>query len=184
LLDAAGYPDPDGDGPAPRFSMTLKVSNVEYTRLQSAVIQQDLQRVGVAVDIRSYEFATLYADVIVGTFQAFTLQWAQGALADPDILRRVFHSSQTPPAGFNRGYYSNPKVDALLDEASGATDSDRRRELFAEVQRIVAEEVPYISLWHIRNVIVAQRTLTGLRLSPIADFSFLRDVARVRPAAN
>jgi len=184
LLDAAGYPDPDGDGPAPRFSMTLKVSNVEYTRLQSAVIQQDLQRVGVAVDIRSYEFATLYADVIVGNFQAFTLQWAQGALADPDILRRAFHSSQTPPAGFNRGYYSNPKVDALLDEASAATGNDRRRELFAEVQRIVAEEVPYISLWHIRNVIVAQRTLTGLRLSPIADFAFLRDVARVRPAAN
>jgi peptide/nickel transport system substrate-binding protein len=180
LLDAAGYPDPDGDGPATRFSLTLKVSNVEYTRLQSAVIQQDLQRVGVAVDIRSYEFATLYADVIVGNFQAFTLQWAQGALADPDILRRVFHSSQTPPVGFNRGYYSNAKVDALLDEASAASDNDRRRELFVAVQRIVAEEVPYISLWHIRNVIVAQRTLTGLRLSPIADFAFLRDVARVR----
>ena len=94
----------------------------------------------------------------------------------------MFHSSQIPPAGFNRGHYSNPKVDALLDEASASTDNDRRRELFAEVQRIVAEEVPYISLWHIRNVIVAQRTLTGLRLSPIADFSFLRDVARVRPA--
>jgi peptide/nickel transport system substrate-binding protein len=184
LLDAAGYPDPDGEGPAPRFSMTLKVSNVEYTRLQSAVIQQDLQRIGVAVDIRSYEFATLYADVIVGNFQAFTLQWAQGALADPDILRRAFHSAQTPPAGFNRGHYSNPKVDALLDEASASTDNDRRRELFAEVQRIVAEDVPYISLWHIRNVIVAQRTLTGLRLSPIADFSFLRDVARLRPTAN
>jgi peptide/nickel transport system substrate-binding protein len=180
LLDAAGHPDPDGDGPATRFSLTLKVSNVEYTRLQSAVIQQDLQRVGVGVDIRSYEFATLYADVIVGNFQAFTLQWAQGALADPDILRRVFHSSQTPPVGFNRGYYRNPKVDALLDEASVASDNDRRRELFVEVQRIVAEEVPYISLWHIRNVIVAQRTLTGLRLSPIADFSFLRDVARGR----
>jgi len=184
LLDAAGYPDPDGDGPAPRFRLTLKVSNVEYNRLQSAVIQQDLQRVGVGLDIRAYEFATLYADVIVGNFQAFTLQWAQGALADPDILRRVFHSSQIPPAGFNRGFYANPDVDALLDEASASTDNERRRQLFAAVQRIVAEDVPYISLWHIRNVTVAQRTLTGLRLSPIADFSFLRHVARVRPVAN
>jgi peptide/nickel transport system substrate-binding protein len=42
LLDEAGYPDPDGDGPQPRFSLSLKVSNIEYNRLQSAVIQQNL----------------------------------------------------------------------------------------------------------------------------------------------
>lgn len=179
LLDAAGYPDPDGDGPAARFRLTLKVSNIEFNRLQSAVIQQDLQRIGVALDIRAYEFATLYADVIVGNFQAFTLQWAQGAVADPDILRRVFHSSQTPPAGFNRGFYSNPEVDALLDEASAATDDDRRKALFGDVQRIVAKDVPYISLWHIRNVAVAQRTLAGVALTPIGDFLFLRNVARL-----
>jgi peptide/nickel transport system substrate-binding protein len=177
LLDEAGYPDPDG--PEPRFRMTLKVSNIEYNRLQSSVIQQDLQRVGVAVDIRTYEFATLYADVIVGNFQMFTLQWAQGALADPDILRRVFHSSQTPPAGFNRGFYKNPRVDALLDQANAEPDDARRRELYIEVQRIVAEDVPYISLWHIRNVAVAQRNLSGITLSPIGDFLFLRNVARM-----
>lgn len=183
LLDASGYPDPDGDGPEPRFRVTLKVSNVEFSRLQSAVIQQDLRQVGVAVDVRTYEFATMYADVLAGNFQMFTLQWASGALADPDILRRVFHSSQSPPAGFNRGFYSNPGVDALLDEATAATDDDRRRDVFAEVQRIVAKEVPYISLWHIRNVVVAQRTLVGISLTPIADFLFLKDVARVRPTA-
>ena len=43
LLDEAGYPDPDGDGPAPRFRLTLKVSNIEFNRLQSAVIQQNLR---------------------------------------------------------------------------------------------------------------------------------------------
>ena len=68
----------------------------------------DLQRVGIDLDVRSYEFATFYADVLQGHFQMFTLQWVGGALVDPDILRRVFHSTQVPPAGFNRGYYSNP----------------------------------------------------------------------------
>jgi peptide/nickel transport system substrate-binding protein len=178
LLDEAGYPDADGDGPAPRLRLTLKVSNIEFNRLQSTVIQQDLSAAGIALDVRTYEFATLYADVVSGNFQLFTLQWTGGALADPDILRRVFHSDQAPPAGFNRGHYRNSQVDALLDEAAASADEQRRLALYAEVQRIVAREVPYISLWHKRNVAVAQRTLEGIRLSPLADLMFLKDVAR------
>jgi peptide/nickel transport system substrate-binding protein len=181
LLDEAGYADPDGNGPQPRFHLTLKVSNVEFNRLQSAVIQQNLRAVGIALDVRTYEFATLYADVLKGNFQLFTLQWVGGAVADPDILRRVFHSSQVPPAGFNRGYFQNPTVDRLLDEAAVSTDEERRRLLYAEVQRTIAEEAPYISLWYKTNVAVAQSTLTGIRIPPIADFTFLRDVARAAP---
>jgi peptide/nickel transport system substrate-binding protein len=163
----------------------LKVSNIEFNRLQSAVIQQNLQRVGVDVEVRMYEFATLYADVLSGNFQMFTLQWAGGALADPDILRRVFHSSEVPPAGFNRGHYKNARVDALLDEASASLDDDRRRELYGEVQRIIAADVPYVSLWYKTNFAIARRSLTGVHLSPTADFFFLKDVSRLaQPAAN
>src|SRR6185295_9463582 len=125
-------------GPASRFTLTLKVSNTEFNRLQSSVIQQDLRNVGVDLDVRTYEFATLYADVLSGNFQLFTLQWTAGALADPDILRRVFHSAQAPPAGFNRGHFSDPAVDALLDEASLSTDPARRLLLFQQVQQRVA----------------------------------------------
>jgi peptide/nickel transport system substrate-binding protein len=183
LLDDAGFPDPDGDGPAPRLTLTLKVSNVEFNRLQSTVIQQDLQRVGIALDVRAFEFATLYADVLAGNFQMFTLQWTAGALADPDILRRVFHTSQAPPAGFNRGRYSNPRVDALLDEAAATFDEARRRVLYVDAQRILAEDAPYISLWHKTNFAIAQRSLSGVRLNPLADLFFLKDVARVRQAS-
>ena len=109
LLDEAGYRDPDGDGPRRGCTLTLKVSNIEFNRLQSSVIQQNLRDVGIALDVRTYEFATLYADVLAGNFQLYFLQWAGGALADPDILRRVFHSTQVPPAGFNRGHFSNPQ---------------------------------------------------------------------------
>ena len=48
----------------------------------------------------------------------------------------------------------------------------RRR--LAEVQRIARARVPYISLWHKTNVAIAQRTLTGIHLSPMADFHFLK----------
>ena len=179
LLDEAGYPDPDGDGPSTRLKLTVKTSNAEFNRLQSALVQQNLHDIGVELDVRTYEFATLYADVQAGNFQLFFLQWTGGSLADPDILRRVFHSNQVPPAGFNRGHYSNPEVDRLLDEASASADDPRRLALFQQVQRIVAQDLPYISLWYKTNFAVAQRTLTGVHIPPLADLDFLRDVARV-----
>lgn len=185
LLDEAGFTDPDGDGPLPRLTLTLKVSNIEFNRLQSSVIQQDFRAIGVALDVPAYEFATLYADVLAGNFQLFTLQWTGGSLADPDILRRVFHSKQAPPVGFNRGRFHDPEVDALLDRASASLEERERLELYREVQRRVALAVPYISLWYKTNVAVARRSLTGVHLSPLADLDFLKDVARTAaPSAN
>jgi peptide/nickel transport system substrate-binding protein len=183
LLDEAGYPDPDGAGPRPRLRLSLKVSNVEFNRLQSSVIQENLRRVGIALDVRTYEFATLFADVQRGNFQLFTLQWPGGAVADPDILRRVFHSTQVPPVGFNRGHYSNLPLDALLDRATTSRDDDERRVLYGEAQRILAADVPYISLWYKTNLIIARRNLTGLRLTPLADYAFLREVGRTETRA-
>jgi len=176
LLEEAGYRDPDGAGPEPRLRLTLKVSTNEFYRLQAAVIQQDLRAAGIELDVRSYEFATLSKDVASGNFQLVTLQWV--GISDPDILRRVFHSKQMPPSGFNRGFYSNPEVDRLIDEATTASDQETRKRLYQQVQRIVAEDAPYISLWYKTNVAVAQPDLSGIRLSPLAEFSFLKDVRR------
>jgi peptide/nickel transport system substrate-binding protein len=178
LLDEAGYPDPDGDGPKPRLSLSYKTTSLEFPRLQAAVVQQNLRDVGIEVDVRSYEFATLYADILKGNFQMYALQWVGGALADPDILRRVFHSQQVPPAGFNRGRFSDPEVDRLIDEASNATDYETRRQLYGKVQQLLAEAAPYISLWHRTNFALAQPSLEGIRLSPQGDFTFLRNVSR------
>lgn len=182
LLDEAGYPDPDGDGPLPRLRLTLKVSNLEFNRLQAAVIQEDLRQVGIGLDVRTYEFATLFADVVGGNFQLYTLQWTAAALADPDILRRVFHSVQVPPVGFNRGRYRNPVLDAVLDRAAASTDETHRRDDYAEAQRILADDLPYIYLWHKTNFVVARAGLRGVALNPYADFLFLRQVERDAPA--
>lgn len=176
LLEAAGYRDPDGDGPQPRLRLSLKVSTNEFIRLQAAVIQEDLKRAGIELDVRSYEFATLYADVLKGHFQLFTLQWV--GVSDPDMLRRVFHSKQMPPSGFNRGYYENPDVDRLIDAAMAAESDDERRKFYGEAQRLIAEDAPYISLWYKTNVAVSRTNIEGVRLTPSADFTFLRDVAR------
>lgn len=174
LLDDAGYPDPDGDGPLPRLKLSLKTSTAEAYRLQAAVIQQNLADAGIELEIRSYEFATLFSDVIRGNVQLYTLQWV--GVTDPDMLRRVFHSTQIPPGGFNRGYYKNAEVDRLLDAATAALSEADRRRLYGDAQRIIADDAPYISLWYKTNVAVAQARLTGITLSATADFSFLQHV--------
>jgi peptide/nickel transport system substrate-binding protein len=178
LLDEAGHRDPDGDGPQPRLRLSMRISTNEETRLQSTVIQQDLRKVGIELDLRSYEFATFYADVLRGNFQLFSLTWTGGALVDPDILRRVFHSQQIPPAGFNRGHYRNPEVDRLIDLATATTAEAERKMYYQNAQKLIAEEAPYIPIWNRTNVIVAQRALEGLHLNATGDFQALKDVKR------
>jgi peptide/nickel transport system substrate-binding protein len=177
LLDAAGFPDPDGGGPRPRLTLTIKTSTSEVYRIQAAAIQQDLARVGIALQIRSQEFATLLGDVVKGNFQMFTAQFV--GVTDPDMLRLVFHSTQVPTAGgFNRVHYRNADVDRLIEQASAAATDDERQRLYGDVQRAVALDVPYVPLWYKTNIAVFQPDIQGVRLSPIADFTFLKNVYR------
>jgi peptide/nickel transport system substrate-binding protein len=179
LLDEAGYRDPDGEGPLPRLRLSLKTSTDEFYRLQAAMIQQDLRHVGIDVDVRSYEFATFDADVLAGNVQMYTLQWI--GVTDPDMLRRLYHSQQVPPTGFNRVHYSNPEVDRLLDLAGTATMDEDRLKYYSRVQKLVAEDAPYISLWYKTNVAVARPNIEGVRLSPQASFETLKDVRKRQP---
>jgi peptide/nickel transport system substrate-binding protein len=184
LLDEAGYPDPDGDGPLPRFRLTMKLGVNEEFRAQAAVIQEDLRVVGVELDIQSMEFATLFADVVSGQYQIAQMQWAGGAVVDPDMLRRVFHTDQAPPNGFNRGRYSNPEVDRLLEMAGATADEAVRKEYYSAAQKLIAEDAPYISLWNRINVAVAQPSVRGLRVNATGNFESLREVYRASSSAR
>jgi peptide/nickel transport system substrate-binding protein len=169
LLDAAGYREVNGV----RFHITMKTSTDENTRLMVAVIQQQLREVGIALDIRSFEFATFFADVTHGAFQLYGLRWI-GGNEDPDIFEYAFHTAKFPPNGANRGYYSNPRLDALIDQARREVDPSVRKPIYDEVQRILAEELPYINLWYLDNVLVHNKRVVNLKLNPAGNYDFLR----------
>ena len=169
LLDAAGFPLVNGV----RFHITMKTSTIQSTRLMVAVLQQQLREVGIALDIRSFEPATFLADVQHGAFQMYGLRWI-GGNEDPDIFEYAFHSSKFPPNGANRNYYSNPKIDALIDEARREVDPKRRKPLYAEVQAILANDLPYVNLWYLDNVLVHNKRVRNLRLNPEGSYDFLR----------
>jgi peptide/nickel transport system substrate-binding protein len=169
LLDAAGYTLTNGV----RFHIAMKTSTDENTRLMVAVMQQQLREVGIALDIRSFEFATFFADVTHGAFQMYGLRWI-GGNEDPDIFEYAFHSAKFPPNGANRGFYSDPRIDALIDQARREVDPSLRKPIYAEIQLILADELPYINLWYLDNVLVHNRRVTNLKLNPAGNYDFLR----------
>lgn len=171
LLDAAGYKrGPDGV----RFHLTLKTSTDESTRLYSAALQEEWKQVGIALEVRPLEFSTFYADVVRGSFQIYTARWV-GGNNDPQMFEYVFSSRRFPPNGANRGHYSNPELDALLDRSDTETDPEKRKEIFQQVQQIVAEDEPYINLWYLDNVGVLRDRVTNVALTPGGNYDFLQN---------
>ena len=169
LLDDAGYAPVNGV----RFHLTMKTSTEESTRLLAAVLQQQLRAVGIALDIRTFEFATFYSDVTKGAFQLYSLRWI-GGNEDPDIFEHVFYCSNVPPRGANRSYYCNPQVDRLIDQGRQELEEARRRQDYAQIQRLVAADLPYINLWYLDNVLVHSRRVKNLELNPSGNYEFLR----------
>jgi peptide/nickel transport system substrate-binding protein len=169
ILDAAGYRPLNGV----RFHLTMKTSTEESTRLLAAVLQQQFRDVGIVLDIRTFEFATFLADVTTGSFQVYSLRWI-GGNEDPDIFDTAFHSHNFPPAGRNRGFYSNPRLDALIDQARRETDQKVRKRLYAQVQEILARDVPYVDLWYFDNVLVHTRRVQNVTLNPSGTYDFLK----------
>lgn len=173
LLDRAGYPDPDGDGPTPRFQLSYKTTVVELRRRIAEVLQQQLAEIGIALEIRNYEWATFYNDIKQGNFQLYSLAWV--GIEDPDIYYVTCHSSQTPPEGNNRGYFHDESVDQMTEAARRTADADERRRLYAEVQRRVAQLLPVIPLWWPTNVAAFNRRLQGFEVRPNASYISLKD---------
>lgn len=171
MLDAAGYVR-KADGF--RFHLGMKTSTDEGSRLLAMVVQQQLAQVGIALDLRSYEFTTFYADISRGIFQIAPSRWIGGNEA-PDIFRYAFATASFPPHGANRGFYTNAEIDALLQKAASTEDRQEQTSAYQEVQDILARDVPSINLWYRDTVLVHNRRLQNLHLSPSGNYDFLRD---------
>ena len=98
---------------------------------------------------------------------------------DPDTLPFLtLHSNAMPEAGgFNSGYYSNPHLDGLLDQARTAIDFEERADLYREIQGLVHEEAPWLFVANWKQNAVTTARVEGFTLQP--DFTLiLRDVVK------
>jgi peptide/nickel transport system substrate-binding protein len=174
LLDLAGYRDPDGNGPKPRFTLTYKTSQNELRRRIAAVLQEQLRQVGIAVEVQSHEWGTFFSDIRKGNFQLYSLTWV--GIADPDIYHYAFHSSQVPPEGANRGRYANPELDRLVEEGRRERSRSKRKEIYRKVQLLLFRDLPVFPLWVHRNLLLRDRQLAGFTLAPDEDYTSVKEM--------
>lgn len=174
LLDQAGYPDPDGRGPLPRFSLVYKTSTKKDRIGLARLFVRYFKEVGVELKLVPLEWGTLFQDIRTGNFQIFSLTWV--GLTEPDSFFTLFHSSQVPPVGANRGRYVNPVIDKLTVEGRRTLDLPDRKEIYSYTQKTLSDDLPYIPLWYEHNVAVYQKRVKGLQMRPDASFEVLVDV--------
>lgn len=137
LLAEAGYPD--------GFKMTMTTDESQQRQDTAEIVQAQLAQVGIEVEIQPLERTTYIGKVCEGALEAFSLGWSSDT-GDPDYaLYASFHSSQHGEGG-NMSFYTNEKVDELLEIGRTSTDQEERKAAYLEAQAIVWEEVPCIFL--------------------------------------
>ena len=110
----------------------------------------------------------------------YSLRWVGATNQDPDILEYVFHSASFAPKRANRSYYSNPQVDSLIEEGRKTIDQKKRAQVYAQVQQIVARDLPSLNLWYLDNMMVHSSRMRNVHISPAGNYDFLRtaEIAR------
>jgi peptide/nickel transport system substrate-binding protein len=156
LLEEAGYGMGDG-----RLNFVYQTTP-EGRRLAEA-IQAMLKRAGIRIEIHTNDWATFYGDLQAGNFDLAASQWASGS---PHQYYLLFDSKMMPPAGYNRGAYRNPMMDRLVEAADTTLDPVARRAIYSKVQQLAASELPYVPLWWLDTITVANRRLSGFEPRP------------------
>ncbi len=156
------------------LALEFSCASRRLSRQLAQILKSQLAQVGIKLKINCGEFSYFYSKVVKGDFQLYFMMWV--GISDPDIFRFVFHSKSTPPNGANRGGYSNPEVDKLIEEGEKTYDFEKRKEIFSRIQKIVARDVVYIPLWYPDSVAVYRKGLRGVEVYPNGDLTFLPEL--------
>jgi len=168
LLAAAGWQlGTDGilQKQGKRFSFTLLTNQGNEQRIKIAqIIQRRLKGVGIEVQIRVLEWASLLANFIdKGKFDALVMGWT--IPQDPDIFD-VWHSSKTNPKELNFIGYKNPEVDRLIEEGRGTFDHEQRKRAYWRIQEIIQQDQPYTFLYVPDALPVVHARFRGIEPAP------------------
>ena len=131
-------------------------------------IQADLEAVGFDVTIETYEWNTFLGEVnpgLEGKADMAEMAWMTN---DPDTLPYLALRTDAWPdaGGFNSGYYSNPKVDELLEKARVSTDQEERAALYKQMQEIVQEDAPWVFVANWKQNAVTNDRVENFSLEP------------------
>jgi peptide/nickel transport system substrate-binding protein len=175
LLDQAGYKSVNGQS---RLKLTLKTSTLSIARKIGETLQAQLKQVGITLELQSVERQKLTQDMTDGNFQLY-YNVMVGGNQSTDMFRFVYHSRSIPPNGQNRSRYNNPQMDKLIDEAQLA-NRERRQQIYSQVQKILANELPQIYLWYQSGVIVQNERLAPFTPDPSGDWRMVSQIKIIK----
>jgi peptide/nickel transport system substrate-binding protein len=159
MLDDAGWL-PGSDGIREKDGLRLSFNNSTtvgaHLREQAQqFIQQTLAEIGVEMKIENLPSAVMWGDFwSQSQFDSVMVGITYLIGADPDVTNR-FHSRAIAAqggSGSNNAQYSNPEVDALLDEGARTFDPEARREIYFRVQEIIRNDLPLLPLFSYTNI--------------------------------
>ncbi|MET0989845.1 MAG: ABC transporter substrate-binding protein [Glaciihabitans sp.] len=174
LLDDAGWSERDSDGyrvkDGQRLTLTFPVSTNQSIPAEQSLfeqIQATTKEAGFDVVLEPSDLSTWYATLAENDYNLVSAPYTK---VGPDVLRTLYHSDSIVPAP--SGYFANlaqvniPELDALLTEASQVTDTEQRRQLYADAQRLVLEGFYILPLYDQQNHYLYNTDLKGLRAMP------------------
>ena len=175
LLVKSGYED--------GLKITLHYSPFQpEIKTTAEIAQQNLKDVGIELELKSYEWATMRSMVMDKSAGMF-IWGGGGGYPDPDNpMFANFHSSQIPAR--NRSDYVNPEVDSLLERARSSTDKAERIRLYYQVQEIVQEDLLYVPIWGDAGYATARKEITGLDVGPSRGFQIFSNVEITAEISN
>jgi glutathione transport system substrate-binding protein len=144
LMAEAGYAD--------GFTAEIWGNTASETNTGMQFIEQQLAQIGIDLEVRSMEEATLNDSIYTPEtaeetdLQMWYVSWSPSSGDADGATRSLFHGEYTPPEGANTAYYDNQQVSDWIDEANQTGDAEEQEEIYAEIQGTVYSEVPWIFL--------------------------------------
>ena len=156
LLAEAGYPD--------GFAITLHAPNNRYVNDEQVAqaLAQMLARVGIATRVEAMPAATYFTRASKLEFSLMLVGWGSDTGEASSPLRSLLATFNTQKGygGANRGRYSNPKLDALLEQGLATVDDARRERLFQQATEIAMADVGLVPLYHQANLWATRKGVT------------------------
>lgn len=154
LLAKAGYPN----------GFKAKIwTNDNNVRKDTAVILQDqLKQIGIDTQIEILEWGSYLDRLANREHDMFLLGWTPSPDGD-SAMYAIFHSQNHGSAG-NRMWYTNARVDELLDKGRESTIAEEREAAYKEAQAIIMDEYPMVPLVYPDNNVGIQKNIKGFEL--------------------
>jgi peptide/nickel transport system substrate-binding protein len=149
-----------------------------YVNQYAQVIQNALTDVGLNVQIETLEVGTIRTQLAQGQYQMYTGIWV-GGNQDPIFIRDLFSTSKIPGGAVgccNRSRYSNTELDKLVADAVNAADREASKAAYLKAQEIVSRDLPLFPLWYPANLVIANKRIGNIKISPSGDWGFIKDI--------